>query len=624
MCGICGAIGTINQKERVLLRMMKAIAHRGPDGQDTYITKDAMLGFQRLSIIDQTMGMQPMYNEDRSKALVFNGEIYNYRNLRGILKQKGHKFHSLSDSEVLIHGYEEYHLKLLEKLRGMFSFAIWDERNKTFFAARDYFGIKPFYYAVINHTLVFASEIKSILQFPGYQPRVNEEALEQYLSFQYSVLPETFFKGIYQLLPGHYLTYENQELKVVRYFEPTLEPKKHERQQGMLRDVRNVMYQSVRRHLISDVEVGSFLSGGVDSSLLAAMSGCNKTFTVAFENEGKKYNEGGCAKSFADSLQIENRRRNIEKEEFREAVPSVMYYLDEPSGDASAVALYFLSEEASKDVKVVLSGEGADEIFGGYNIYLEPKMRRYISWLPKKMRCRLAAAAQRLPKHAKGRNYLLRAAHKLNEWYIGNAYIFHEEEKEQLLKQRTTIREPQELLREDYARLEHLDDSDIMQSLDLKYWLPGDILQKADKMSMAHSLELRVPFLDRDVFQVARKIPHRMRTRHYTTKYVLRKAISSYLPKAVADRKKLGFPIPIRNWMKEEDWYEHFQQVFTGTAAAVYFHTDYLLRLLREHKEGIEDHSRKIWTVYAFLIWYQVFFEQQNDSLSEIQQTVKM
>ena len=407
MCGICGIIGETKDKEKVLARMMKVMEHRGPDGGDTYASDGALLGFRRLSIIDLDTGMQPMVNEDGSMALVFNGEIYNYQTLRKVLKQKGHEFRNSSDSEVLLHGYEEYQKELLGKLRGMFGFAVWDDKKKSLFAARDYFGIKPFYYAVVENTLVFASEIKCILEYPGYQKKVNEEALEQYLSFQYSALPETFFKGIYKLLPGHYLTFENQELKVGRYFEPTLDPGAKESESAMIAETRKVMNQSVKRHLISDVEVGSFLSSGVDSSLIAALSKCNRTFTVGFAHEGDKYNEITYAKELSKKIGIENQCKYISREEFKEAIPKVMYHMDEPLADASAVALYFLAQEASKKVKVVLSGEGADEIFGGYNIYLEPKALGWSRWIPLKVREKLASVAERLPRHMKGRNYLI-------------------------------------------------------------------------------------------------------------------------------------------------------------------------------------------------------------------------
>ncbi len=609
MCGICGFVGNTVEKRQVLERMMRVIRHRGPDGSDTYFSGKAALGFQRLSIIDLNQGMQPMYNEDGSKALVFNGEIYNYQALQEELIRKKHIFRSLSDSEVLLHGYEEYDTGLIAKLRGMFSFAIWDEEKEELFAARDFFGIKPFYYAVVDHVLVFASEIKSILEYPGYRRKVNEEALEQYLSFQYSVLPETFFQGIYQLLPGHYLTYKDQKLQVVQYFKTELLPARKGKQKEKVREVQQVMKQSVERHLVSDVKVGSFLSGGVDSGFLASVSGCDETFTVGFRNEGSMYDETAFARKLAENLQVENHCRYITKEEFREALPKVVYYLDEPLGDASAVALYFLSETASKKVKTVLSGEGADELFGGYNIYLEPDMLWYIQWLPEGIRKKAAAFAKSLPGHPKGRGYLMRGALPLRQRYIGNAYVFRRNEKEKLLKHSRGA-EPAELLRRVYDSIGYLKDSDQMQSIDLTYWLPGDILKKTDRMSMAHSLEIRVPFLDMDVYEIARQLPSRMKFRHGVTKYALRKAAQSVMPKQAADRRKLGFPIPIRNWLREEDWYLQVKKVFDSETAAVYFQSEYLLKLLEEHRTGKEDHSRKIWTVYSFLLWYQVYFEK--------------
>lgn len=611
MCGICGFIGDTVEREQVLEGMMRAIRHRGPDGSDAYFSRKAALGFQRLSIIDLEQGMQPMYNETGSRVLVFNGEIYNYQTLRKELIQKKHVFRSLSDSEVLLHGYEEYGAGLLEKLRGMFSFAVWDEEREELFAARDFFGIKPFYYATVENALVFASEIKSILEYPGYRRKVNEEALEQYLSFQYSVLPETFFKGIYQLPPGHYLTYKykERELRVVQYFIPEILPARRGKRREQIRKVLQIMQQSVSRHLVSDVKVGSFLSGGVDSGLLASVSGCDETFTVGFENEGSMYDETAYAGKLAENLQVKNHCKYITKEEFREALPKVVYHLDEPLGDASAVALYFLSEAASGKVKTVLSGEGADELFGGYNIYLEPEMLRYIQWLPQGIRKKAAAFARKLPGHLKGRGYLIRGALSLQQRYIGNAYVFHRKEKKRLMRRRLQT-EPEKLLRRTYDSIGHLKDSDQMQSIDLLYWLPGDILKKTDRMSMAHSLEVRVPFLDLDVYETARRLPHRMKFRHGITKYALREAAGSVLPRQTSARRKLGFPVPIRNWLREEDWYRQVREAFTGETASAWFHTEYLLKLLEEHRTGKEDHSRKIWTVYIFLLWHQIYFEE--------------
>lgn len=617
MCGICGIIGEAAEKKEVLQRMMEVIRHRGPDGGDSYLSPKAALGFRRLSIIDLEQGMQPMYNEDKTKVLVFNGEIYNYRKLREELVKKGHVFSNEADSEVLLHGYEEYGTDLLQKLRGMFGFAVWDEEKGELFAARDFFGIKPFYYTQVGDVLVFASEIKSILEYPGYEKRVNEAALEQYLSFQYSALPETFFEGIFQLPPGHFLRYKDGRLQVSRYFKPELVPGRKKDGKESVSQVRQIMERSVERHLVSDVKVACFLSGGVDSGFLTAVSGCDQTFTVGFRNEGSLYDETGHVKELAKTLNIENHCKYITKEEFWEELPKAVYYLDEPLGDASAIALWFLAQKASKSVKVVLSGEGSDELFGGYNIYLEPDMLRYIQWLPRGLRQKLAALVKKLPGHFKGKGYVMRGAQSLRQRYIGNAYIFRPEEKRHLLKNSVTGT-PEDLLAPLYDSISHLKDSDQMQTVDLNYWLPGDILKKADRMGMAHSLEVRVPFVDLDVFEVARRLPHKMKFRRGVTKYALREASKSVLPGEVSARRKLGFPIPIRRWLKEDDCYQRVRKAFAGETADAYFHREYLLKLLEEHRAGKEDNSRKIWTVYSFLLWHRIYFEGAENERNEI------
>lgn len=611
MCGISGFVGKKTEnRELILANMMNAMKHRGPDAQGTYFSEEAALGFCRLSIIDLEEGSQPMYNETGELVLVFNGEIYNYRELKDELEKKGHVFANHSDSEVLLHGYEEYGENLLDRLRGMFAFAIWDNRRKKLFAARDFFGIKPFYYTVIQGSFVFASEIKSILKFPGYEKKLNEEALEQYLSFQYSVLEETFFKGIYTLKPGHHLTYENRHVNIHKYFDSLLCPEKKGNEKELTDQLDDVIQDSIRCHMVSDVEVGSFLSGGLDSSLIASCFTGKRSFTVGFPREGAHYSECDQAFSLAKQLGLKHTCRTISEEEYWQAVPKVMYHLDEPSGDASAVALYFVAQEASEQVKVVTSGEGADELFAGYPIYLEPKALRCMKWLPKKSRERLADWAHRLPPHTKGRGYLIRSSRDVEERFIGNANIFSAKERAAILKNPGKAVSPARLLSPKYRRAAHLKDEDKMQYIDLTTWLPGDILQKADKMSMAHSLELRVPFLDRKVFEAARRLPTKAKTKHYTGKYILRKMAERHLPKENTARSKLGFPVPIRVWMRNDSGYEKIKERFTSQSAKQYFHTERLMKLLEEHRSGQTDNSRKIWTVYAFLIWHQVYFEE--------------
>lgn len=612
MCGICGFLGskeTKEKKEAILRSMMRAMKHRGPDSEGVHITDDSALGFVRLSIIDLSDGTQPMDNEDGKLTLVFNGEIYNYKKLRKQLIELGHTFANHSDSETLLHGYESWGNDLVQKIRGMFAFGIWDENEKEFFAARDFFGIKPFFYTMIDGVFVFASEIKCLLQYPGFKKEVNQEVLEQYLSFQYSPLEETFFKGVYRLMPGHYLTWKDGKVDIVRYFDPMLTPKNMGSDGEIIDRIDRTMDKSVKRHMVADVEVGAFLSGGVDSSYIAAKFTGKKAFTVGFLDDKNKYSEISYARELANELGLEHYTKIISKEEYWEAIPKVMYHLDEPSGDAAGIALYFVAQEAARYVKVVTSGEGSDELFGGYNIYLEPHDLKYLSWLPKGLRRAMAKAAEKLPD-VKGKNYIIRASKDVEERFIGNAHIFSDEERKALLVHPTGAKSAGELLRPIYAKVKNLEDMNKMQYIDLNCWLPGDILQKADKMSMAHSLELRVPFLDRDVFELARCLPTKAKVRDHQTKYLFRKATERCLPEASAERKKLGFPVPIRVWIKEEPWYSEIMEIFTGDAAKEFFRTEKLVELLEEHKAGHKDNSRKIWTVFAFLTWYKVFFEE--------------
>lgn len=637
MCGICGFTGYRNDQKAVIERMMKSIEHRGPDSEGSFCGGEITLGFRRLSIIDLEDGQQPMESADGNLHIVFNGEIYDYKELRAELEAAGISFRTHSDTEVLVNTVQQYGEKALDKLRGMFGFAVWNEKEQTLMLARDFFGIKPVYYAQIDGHFVFASEIKSILAFPGYKREVNRLALEQYLSFQYSALEETFFKGIYKLMPGHVLIYRDGKYEIKSYFKARLTPGQWEEGAAQL---ETVLDDSLKHHMLSDVEVGAFLSGGVDSGYLAAASGADQAFTVGFD-EGDRYNEVEKAAQVAKAAGLKHHVKIISKEEFWNSLPDVMYHMDEPSGDASAVALYFLAQEAAKHVKVVLSGEGADELFGGYNIYREPEALKMVGWVPFGIRRAVGRLAAKLPD-VKGRDFLIRAGKKVEERFIGNAYIYGEKEKNQILKGGVTGQTTQEYLNPFYKEIEndrffgktdrtkhtekvyriekksgslgksHLQDMEKMQSVDLNYWLPGDILQKADKMSMAHSLEVRVPFLDRNVWALAAGLPKDAKIADGTTKAIFRKAVSKYIPQDTDGRKKLGFPIPIRVWLRQDDWYQMVKELFTSKEAEEFFHTEKLLQLLREHKEGKKDNSRKIWTVLAFLVWYHTFFYKES------------
>ena len=622
MCGIVGFTNTNKDSEMIIGAMMDRIKHRGPDASGKYIDDGIALGHRRLSIIDVTsQGDQPIFNEDKSLVLVFNGEIYNYRDIRAELVRAGHTFATNTDSEVLIHGYEQYGTKLLGKLRGMFSFVIWDTKKRELFGARDYFGIKPMYYATMGGTFMFGSEIKSFLEHPDFKKELNEAALENYLTFQYSPTSETFFKNVCKLMPAHYFIYKDGQLDIKRYWDINFEADEKRSLAQWVNDISDTFKNSVQAHKIADVEVGSFLSSGVDSSYAAAVADVDKTFTVGFGSD-EKYNEIGFAKEFSKAIGKENYSKVISPEEYWESLEMIQYHMDEPLADPSAVALYFVCNIASQQLKVALSGEGADEIFGGYNVYSDPGGTLY-DRLPKFFRRGVGKLAGKLPAK-RGVNFFVRKGKTVEERFIGNAYMFTPEERKKLLKITTDAPDPTRLTWHYYKRVQKLDDVTKMQYLDLHMWMMGDILLKADKMSMANSLEVRVPFLDRRVIELAQRIPTKYRVTHkkkteqtkYITKYAMRLAAKKDTPQQTgktAEKKKLGFPVPIRVWLKQDKYYGIVKDAFESESAKKFFDTALLEKLLDDHRGGKADNSRKIWTVFTFLIWYRVYFEHNGE-----------
>ena len=609
MCGFVGFTNFIKDDGTVLEKMMDRIVHRGPDSAGKFVDNDIALGFRRLSIIDLAEGDQPMFNEDKTLVLTFNGEIYNYKDLRAELLEKGHTFSNNSDSEVLLHGFEEWGEGLVTRLRGMFAFVIFDRKNKSLFAARDMFGIKPFYYTFMGDSFIFGSEIKAFLEHPEFKKSLNEGVLGHYLSFQYSPTEETFFENVYKLPPAHYFTYKDGQMEKVRYWRPEFNPT-----DGVLEYFADITDETVREsvaaHKIADVEVGSFLSSGIDSSYIAEAANVDKTFTVGFYSpDGDRYNEIGFAKEFADTIKVDNISKVITPEEYWGTFPEIQYHMDEPLADPAAIALYFVSRLASEHVKVVMSGEGADELFGGYRIYQEPITLTVYDKLPFAVRRIISKICEHLPqKH--GINYLVRRGKTIEERFIGNANIFSVKERNSILKSVVAKNavEPKVLCSKFYNEVADKDDVTKMQYLDINMWLMGDILLKADKTSMANSLELRVPFLDKKVMEFASTIPLSCRVNTATTKLALRKAAEKTLPRRTATKDKLGFPVPIRVWLKEEEYYNTVKAAFTSDSAEKYFDTKKLVALLDLHKSGKADVSRKIWTVYTFLVWYEQFF----------------
>lgn len=622
MCGIVGFTNDIDDSNAVLSKMMDRIKHRGPDAEGMYIDDGIALGHRRLSIIDvSSQGDQPIFNEDKSMVIVFNGEIYNYNEIRQELQNYGHVFKTNTDTEVLIHGYEQFGEKLLDKLRGMFSFVIWDKNKKELFGARDFFGIKPLYYAIMGKTFMFGSEIKSFLEHPNFKKELNTNALENYLTFQYSPTNETFFKNVYKLPPAHYFVLKDGKFSAHRYWDVHFNEDSTPNLDEWVNKISDTFHNSVEAHKIADVEVGSFLSSGVDSSYVASVANVDKTFTVGFGTD-EKYNEIGWAKNFSKAIGKENTSKVISPEEYWGNLSKIQYHMDEPLADPSAVALYFVCNIASEKLKVVLSGEGADEIFGGYNVYSDPDGTLYDK-LPRFIKRTVADVAEKLPAK-RGVNFFVRKGRDVEERFIGNAYMFTPEDRKKLLKIKTDAPEPSEITSKFYKRVKDKDDVTKMQYLDLHMWMAGDILLKADKMSMANSLELRVPFLDKEVMKLAEKIPTKYRVTHdkgtdetkYITKYAMRLAAKKDTPPQTAStaaKKKLGFPVPIRVWLKEEKYYNIVKSAFESENSEKFFNKEPLIKLLDDHKDGKADNSRKIWTVFIFLVWYNVYFDKNGE-----------
>ena len=606
MCGIVGFVGARENAQTILQAMMDRIAHRGPDGQGQFLEGPVALGQRRLSIIDLDGGKQPMYNEDGSLVVVFNGEIYNFQALTAELQAAGHTFATRSDTEVLLHGYEEWGKGMLDRLRGMFTFALWDRKAETLFLARDHFGIKPlYYYQNEEGELLFGSEIKSFLDHPGFHKALNEDQLSLYLSYQYSPGEDTFFRGVKKLLPAHCLTWQGGEVKIERYWQPAFTPDDGPSLAEWEQAIADAMTESVAAHKIADVEVGSFLSSGVDSSYMAALAKVDKTFTVGFAN--KQYDETDFAKEFSAHIGVKNYAYRITPEEYWANLGRIQYHMDEPLADAASVALYFVNREAAKQVKVCLSGEGADEFFGGYNIYKEPFTVSWYDKLPLWLRRAVGAAASVLPP-VPGVNFLVRRGRPLEERYIGNTNLMGERRKRQLLKNYTGRILPTDLSRPYFEQTRGQDAVTRMEYCDLNLWMVGDILLKADKMSMANSLELRVPFLDRKVFDLACRIPTSCKVSAAQTKIAMRGAAEKTIPPKTADKKKLGFPVPVRAWLREEKYAAILREAFASEAAEKFFNTAALNKMLDQHLSGKRDNWRQLWCVFIFLVWYDEYF----------------
>lgn len=607
MCGFVGFCSKDVKDKNVIKEMNNQIIHRGPDSDGYFFDKDVNFGFRRLSIIDLHEGSQPILNESGDTAIIFNGEIYNYQELREDLVAKGYKFKTHTDTEVILHGYEEYGEEgILAKLRGMFAFTIWDSKKEKLFGARDHFGIKPYYYALLDGDFLFGSEVKSFLKYPKFKKEVNEKALKHYLVFQYNPLEETFFKGVKKLRPGHYYVYENGKMEIKTYYNLTLDYKDMTFDEAVGK-IEKEVEESVKYHKISDVEVGSFLSGGVDSSYVVATAMPDKTFSVGFDNKG--FNETMYAKELSDSLGIKNFAKLITPDEFFEGINKVQYYSDEPHANLSSVPLYFLSKLASEQVKVVLSGEGADELFAGYNEYADALPQRMYRKLPFSLRHKLYLKYKDR-KHFRGQTIILKYGQKVEDRYIGPAEIMTDELANSLVTSKYKNSETsRDLTKKYYDEVKNMDDVSKRLYLDMKMWIVEDILLKADKMTMANSIELRVPLLDKKMWELARIIPVKHKVHNEITKYAFRTAAKNKLPEDWAKRRKLGFVVPFVLWIKEEKYYKMVKEVYNKDFVSEFFDKDKINKLLDDHFNGITNNGRKVYTIYTFLKWYEIYFK---------------
>lgn len=621
MCGFVGCIHGDNQNhdlvdyEKTIREMNKLIVHRGPDDEGFFFDDHISFGFRRLSIIDVEKGHQPLSYENERYWIIFNGEVYNYIELRDELLKDGYTFETDSDTEVIIATYAKYKEKTAERLRGMFGFVIWDKQEKSVYGARDHFGIKPFHYAEEDGIIYFASEKKSIYQILK-KKELDEVSLQNYLTFQFVPDPDTMTKGIHRLAPGHYFTKKlDGPMEITRYWEATFAPVQKS-EETFAKEIKDALYDSVEKHMRSDVTVGSFLSGGVDSSIIVAIARefnpKIKTISVGFEREG--YSEIDVAKETADRLNVENISSIITPQEFMDEFPRFVWHMDDPLADPAAVPQFFLSEVARRHVKVALSGEGADEMFGGYTIYNEPNSLKTLTNLPNGLKKGLNHLAKIMPEGMRGKSFLERGTTPMEERYVGNAKIFEEAEKQKLLKNYLAGHPYQDVTRPFYDASKGYDPIDRMQFIDIHTWLNGDLLLNADRTTMAHSLELRTPFLDKEVFKVARTLPSDIRIANGTTKYILRKAAESFVPDNVLYRKKLGFPVPIRHWLKDE-MNEWAKGIIRESATDHLINKQYVLQLLDDHCAGKADNSRKIWTVLTFMVWYKVYIETNQQFL---------
>ncbi|MCL2158721.1 MAG: asparagine synthase (glutamine-hydrolyzing) [Oscillospiraceae bacterium] len=607
MSGFTGFFGShdIMVNHSAIEQMSEKIAHRGKDGEKRYFASGGFCAATRLSKVEPGDSAGPISNEDKNLAIFFDGRIYNAKDLREELSAAGHEFSTQSDAEVALHGYEQHGDGIVGRLRGMFSFVIYDQEAEEIFGARDHFGVKPLYCYKSGELFMFGSEIKSFLSHPGFVKELNKDALKMYLVFQYSALEETFFKNVFRLPPGCHFSYRDGELKTARYFEPEYSAKKLSF--GECADMlEKTLKDSIDLHTQSTGEIAGFLSGGVDSSFVVSVARPKKTFSVGFDAKG--FDESMYAAALSDMLGLENHKKIVSPDEFFDILPKIQYLCDEPYANLSIVPLYYLSELASRQVKIALSGEGSDEFFAGYLPYADSRFANIYKKLPFGFRKFMKKLAAPLPNF-KGKGMISKHGQKVDDYYIGQAFIMGDDEANELLCEgyRSNL-SYKDVTAPHFERVK--DKSELLKKmyLDLFLWMPNDIFLKADRMGAYHAIEAHMPILDTKVFATASIIPEKYLLKNKTTKYLFRFVAKKVLPKEWSKRKKLGFPVPFKLWLREQKYSDILKDMFEKDFAKEFFDTGRLMQMLEEHKSGKKNNARKLYTVYSFLLWHEAYF----------------
>ena len=625
MCGICGIIARGKDalvNGDIIHKMLRTMEHRGPDDSGAMIRNGVALGHNRLSIIDIATGHQPIYNEDNTKCIIFNGEIYNFKDLREELLAKGHIFSTKSDTEVILHLYEEKGLDCVNYLRGMFAFAIWDETNRTLYLARDRLGIKPLYYFVDNKNLFFSSEIKALLQSGLIERKINLHSIDQYLALNYTIGPDTMIRGIKKLMPAHYLHFKDGVATMTRYWDFDKIETTNEPFDQCLLKMESLIEESIKIRLMSEVPLGAFLSGGVDSSVtvgvMTKLTGKPvKTFTVGYE-DADDVSELKYASIVANHFKTEHHEFILKPKRFMDIVSKVIWHLDEPVAEMATIPLLLLSELAKQHVTVMLSGEGADEIFAGYSIYRYMNSIEKYQRLPEFLRTAfLNPISGLLLKNRKEGKYQDWLSLPLERRYLGNGSYFTHKMRTRLytedLKNSINQDSLYGLINSYYNKVKHRDAVGKMLYLDTSTWLPEDLLIKADKMTMAASLELRVPFLDHKLVEFAATLPTRMKISMFQSKLIFKKYAEKILPKTIVYRKKRGFPVPITQWLRG-DLYDISRDILLDSRSINrgFFNTSYIKQLLEQHYSNYEDYSKHIWNLLILEMWMRIFIDGES------------